>query len=76
MFLSYGLQHKKIRKSFTALKWFWGIESSNLSLYLLYYAKACKQLTEPISASLPRATQFLSKKCRNGGESLAALCLI
>ena len=48
---------------------------SNLSLYSLYYVKACNEFTGPIFASLClQATQLLLKKCRSGGEPLATLC--
>ena len=49
---------------------------SNLSLYSLYYAKACNEFVGPISASLRLATQLLSKKCCSGSKPLTTLCLI
>ena len=49
----------------------------NLSLYSLYYAKACSEFAGPISMSLRLwATQLLSKKIRSYGEPLATLCPI
>ena len=53
---------------------FFNTESSNLSLYLLYYAKACNELARPISASLHlRTTQLYLKKCHSCGEPFATL---
>ena len=49
---------------------------SKLSLYLLYYAEACNKLAGPISVSLLRAVQLLSKKRHSGGEPLATQCLV
>ena len=49
---------------------------SNLSLYSLYYAVTPKRATSlrgPSTHHCARATQLLSKKCRNGGEPLATL---
>ena len=47
---------------------------SNPSLYLLYYAKACNDLAEPISVSLRlRVTQLPLKKFRSSSEPLATL---
>ena len=50
---------------------------SNHSLHSLYFAEACNEFADAISASPGlRATQLLSKKCRSGGKPLAALCPI
>ena len=46
---------------------------SNLSLYSMYYGEARNQFMGPIIASLARATQLLSKKCRSSGEPFATL---
>ena len=52
------------------------VGKSNLSLYSLYYAKACNEFVGPISESLRPTTQLLSKNRRNGSEPLAILCQV
>ena len=49
---------------------------SNLSLYLMYYAKAGNQNVGPISASLRLGNTASTKKCCSSGELLATLCPI
>ena len=58
---------------------FWSSNQNqiNLSLYSLYHAEACiTSWRGPSTRHCAYATQFLSKKCRSGGESLATVCPI